>query len=183
MHNKKEVLKMKKFMSLCMVLIFSCIMSVTASAESYGTTHNINPYYWYATTTLSGQIYSSCTISIPEIIYVGEGYTGDISVTNADIESGNEIVIRVTNLSENDTIKLTNSTTEKTIECSIKKGNKETLTKEDGILAKIPDTLFSGSDISSTTVSFQAIISDYTGAKAGKYTGTMQFEVMIEPYQ
>ena len=183
MHNKKEVLKVKKFISLCLVVVLACTMSVTAFAESYGTTNNTTPYYWYSESTLSGQIYSSCTISIPETVYTGEHSTNEIAISNADIESGYEIVIRVTNLSETDTIILNNANTEKTIGCTIKGQNDDMLTRQNNVLARITDVAFSGNgNTTNATASFKALITEHTGATAGTYTGTMQFEVMIEPY-
>ncbi len=171
---------MKKFISLCLVLVLACTMSVTAFAESYGTNNNTMPYYWYAETTLSGQIYSSCTVSIPETVYTGEGYSGNVEISNADIESGYEVVIRVTNLSETDTIILSNSNNDKTIGCSIKTFEK-TLTRQDNVLSKFNDKVLTSTDRTVGT-EFQALITEHTGATAGTYTGTMQFEVMIEPY-
>lgn len=183
MHNKKEVLKVKKFISLCLVLVLACTMSVTAFAESYGTNNNTMPYYWYAETTLSGQIYSSCTVSIPEMVYTGEGYSGSVGISNADIESGYEVVIRVTNLSETDTITLSNANNDKTIGCSIKALSRDTtLTRQDNVLGRITDENVMGTNDRSWGVGFQALITEYAEATAGTYTGTMQFEVMIEPY-
>lgn len=182
MHNKKEVLKVKKFISLCLVLVLACTMSVTAFAESYSTNTNDIPYYCYGTTTVSGQIYSSCTITIPEIIYTGEGYSETIYISNADIESGHEIVIRVTNLSDTDTITLSNANNDKTIGCSIKSDDK-ILTRQDNVLGRITDENVMGTNDKSDVVGFQALITEFTGATAGTYTGTIQFEVMIEPYQ
>jgi len=181
MHNKKEVLKLKKFISLCLVLVLACSMSVTAFAESYGTNNNTMPYYWYAETTLSGQIYSSCTVSIPETVYAGSGYTGNITISNADIENGYEVVIRVANLTETDTITLSNANNDKTIGCSIKTVEK-TLTRQDNVLGRMRDEIIMGTNNKSGSVEFQALITEHTGATAGTYTGTMQFEVMIEPY-
>lgn len=173
---------MKKFISLCLVLVLACSMSVTAFAESYGTNNNTMPYYWYAETTLSGQIYSSCTVSIPETVYAGDGYTGTITVSNADIESGYEIVIRVTNLSDTDTITLSNANNDKTIGCSIKNTSTDTtLTRQNNVLARIDDNIMSTNN-RSDLVEFKALITEHTEATAGTYIGTMQFEVMIEPY-
>lgn len=172
---------MKRFISLCLVLVLACTMSVTAFAESYGTNRNTEPFYWYAETTLSGQIYSSCTVTIPETVYTGEGYWGGIEVSNADIESGYEVIIRVTNLSETDTIILSNANNDKTIGCTIKGQNNTYLTRQNNIVARWNDEVFSGGNSSAET-SFQAFITEYESATAGTYTGTMQFEVMIEPY-
>ena len=171
---------MKRFISLCLVLVLACTMSVTAFAESYGTTSNTEPYYWYAETTLSGQIYSSCTVSIPETVYTGAGYSGSVEISNADIESGYEVVIRVTNLSETDTIILSNANNDKTIGCSIKTFEK-TLTRQDNVLSKFRDEVLTDTD-RTVSAEFQALITENVGAKAGTYNGTMQFEVMIEPY-
>ena len=174
---------MKKFISLCLVLVLACTMSVTAFAESYGTSRNTEPFYWYATTTLNGQIYSSCTVSIPETVYTGEGYSGGVYVYNADIESGYEVVIRVTNLSETDTIILSNANNDKTIGCSIVALSRDTtLTRQDNVLGRVTDENVMGTTDRGLAVGFQALITEHSEATAGTYTGIMQFEIMIEPY-
>ncbi len=174
---------MKKFFALVLAVALVCCMSTTAFAESYGTTNNTIPYYWYSDATISGQIYSSCTISIPETVYIGENAINEIAINNADIEENYGIVIRVTNLSETDTITLSNENMKKTIGCTIIGQNDEHLTKRNNVLAQITDVAFSGNNNSTDFItSFKALITEHAEAKAGTYTGTMQFEVMIEPY-
>ena len=173
---------MKKFISLCLAAVLVCSMSITAFAESYGTTSNTIPYYWYSSATINGKIYSSCTVTIPETIEAGEGYYGSVDISNADVESGYEIVISITNLSENNTILLNNESNCKTVGCSIyADGNRTSLTRDNNVMARFEDEVFDCN--TEAHVSFQALITDSIGAKAGTYSGIIEFDVRIDPYQ
>ncbi len=175
---------MKKFISLCLAVVLVCSISITAFAESYGTTNNTVPYYRYATTTVEGQVYSSCTVSIPETVYANEFSSGDITITNADVESGHEIVISVINLSEDNTLILNNTNNDKTVGCTITIGegvNSTNITRDENTIARIKDTQIP--DDKTAYVGFKALITDTSRATAGIYSGTMEFEVRIDPYQ
>ena len=164
---------MKKI--LCMLMCAALLLAVPMTAFAADT-----PYSGQGTSTLTYKSYSSCTVSIPETIEVSSMETPvEIVVTNPNIETGYCVNIYVTNLSEHGYIPLCHDEFGEmvAIECMF-----TNLEKQSVVYSGTPLASIQGSSISSDVFYGQFAVSVMSmDARAGSYTGTMQYEIKIEP--
>ena len=161
---------------LCMLMCAALLLAMPMTAFAADT-----PYSGQGTSTLTYKSYSTCTVSIPETIEVSSVATPiEILVTNPNIETGYCVNIYVTNLNEQDYIPLCHDEFGEmiAIECMFTNLQKQgTVCNDNPLLASIQ-----GSSILSDVFygEFAANIMS-VDARAGSYTGTMQYEIRIEP--
>lgn len=152
-------------------LLFSVTMLLSLSTTAFA--YEGNNYTGCGESELTAYAYSSFNVTIPANIDLSCG-GGQIAVTDADIDSGYQIVISVTNLNDNGCIDMTHKTKSGvTSECSL-----DNVTSDNPILAIIKDI-----DINEGCgyVDFFGHLVD--GTAAGSYSGTMQYNIYCDPYQ
>lgn len=165
---------MKKVLCMLMCAVLLLAMPFTAFAAD-------TPYSGQGTSTLTYKSYSTCTVSIPETIEVSSMEMPiEIIVSNPNIETGYCVNVYVTNLSEHGYIPLCHDEFGEmvAIECMFTNLQKQaTVYNDNPLLASIQ-----GSSILSDVFygEFAATVMSMD-ARAGSYTGTMQYEIKIEP--
>ena len=163
---------MKKVLCVLMCAVLLLAMPMTAFAAD-------TPYSGQGSSTITYKSYSTCTVSIPETIEI-TGAPTEIVVTNPNIETGYCINVYVTNLNNENGIYLYHDEfgesitqtcvfTNNTIGGAVSQDNPLLATIEGS--GDLADVLYGD-----FTASIMAI-----DAKAGSYTGTMQYEIKIEP--
>ena len=178
MHNKKEVLKMKRFISLCLVLVLACTMSVTASAEYSESMDNTQPFYASGQSSINAKVYSSCTISIPETLDMADSNSWYVYFERFSIEDGYQIVVSVTNLNDNGAITLTH-TDGTTANLYLLRRDTSPVTGDNRTLAVLKDTEIDYNNLPNMAAFYGNF---FEATHPGNYTGIMQYEVSIEPY-
>lgn len=173
---------MKRFLALVLTAVLVLSMSTTAFAEGYNYTQgNTQEYYGSGETTVNAKIYSTCYVSIPETIDYVEGVSWDVTVSNMLVEEGYAIKVSVPNLSNDGSIVLTNPNSINTLNYTIEEKNtNRVLSTLDNLLCEVKYSDIDGSNPFVATF-IGHISSDIIEIKPGTYTGTMQYEVRIEP--
>ena len=173
---------MKRFLALALTAVLVLSMSTTAFAEGYNYTQgNTQEYYGSGETTVNAKIYSTCYVSIPETIDYVEGVSWDVTVSNMLVEEGYAIKVSVPNLSNDGSIVLTNPNSINTLNYTIEEKNtNRVLSTLDNLLCEVKYSDIDGSNPFVATF-IGHISSDIIEMKPGTYTGTMQYEVRIEP--
>lgn len=173
---------MKRFLALALTAVLVLSMSTTAFAEGYNYTQgNTQEYYGSGETTVNAKIYSTCYVSIPETIDYVEGVSWDVTVSNMLVEEGYAIKVSVPNLSNDGSIVLTNPNSINTLNYTIEEKNtNRVLSTLDNLLCEVKYSDIDGSNPFVATF-IGHISSDIIEIKPGTYTGTMQYEVRIEP--
>ena len=171
MHNKKEVLKVKKFISLFLVLVLACTMSVTASAEYNESMDNTQPFYASGQSSINAKVYSSCTLSIPETLDIADSNSWNVSFERFSIEDGYQIVVSVTNLNDKEAITLTHTDGITTANLYLLRKDTSRLTSTDRTLAVLKDTEIDYDSIPNMVAFYGNF---FEASKPGNYTGIMQ---------
>lgn len=173
---------MKRFLALALTAVLVLSMSTTAFAEGYNYTQgNTQEYSGSGETTVNAKIYSTCYVSIPETIDYVEGVSWDVTVSNMLVEEGYAIKVSVPNLSNDGSIVLTNPNSINTLNYTIEEKNtNRVLSTLDNLLCEVKYSDIDGSNPFVATF-IGHIFSDIIEIKPGTYTGTMQYEVRIEP--
>ena len=173
---------MKRFLALALTAVLVLSMSTTAFAEGYNYTQgNTQEYYGSGETTVNAKIYSTCYVSIPETIDYVEGVSWDVTVSNMLVEEGYAIKVSVPNLSNDGSIVLTNPNSINTLNYTIEEKNtNRVLSTLDNSLCEVKYSDIDGSNPFVATF-IGHMSSDIIEIKPGTYTGTMQYEVRIEP--
>ena len=173
---------MKRFLALALTAVLVLSMSTTAFAEGYNYTQgNTQEYYGSGETTVNAKIYSTCYVSIPETIDYVEGVSWDVTVSNMLVEEGYAIKVSVPNLSNDGSIVLTNPNSINTLNYTIEEKNtNRVLSTLDNLLCEVKYSDIDGSNPFVCTF-IGHISTDTLGMKPGTYSGTMQYEVRIEP--
>lgn len=173
---------MKRFLALALTAVLVLSMSTTAFAEGYNYAQgNTQEYYGSGETTVNAKIYSTCYVSIPETIDYVEGVSWDVTVSNMLVEEGYAIKVSVPNLSNDGSIVLTNPNSINTLNYTIEEKNtNRVLSTLDNLLCEVKYSDIDGSNPFVATF-IGHISSDIIEIKPGTYTGTMQYEVRIEP--
>lgn len=157
---------MKKFLPI--LLCATLLLSSPTTAFAYD-----GNYTGYGEAELTAYAYSSFNVTIPSTVDLTYG-GGQVVVTDADLDTGYQVVITVTNLNANGRIDMTHKTKSGvTSECIL-----NNVTADNPILAVIKDT-----DISDGygCANFFGQMAD--GAAAGSYSGTMAYNIYCDPYQ
>lgn len=167
----KEVLSMKKLIAIMMCAVLMLSVPTTAFAAE-------SPFYGEGTAILKYKSYSTCTVTIPETIEI-TGQPTEITVTNPNVESGYCVNVYVTNLNDRGYIDLTqDSSGVATVEASfINDSTNAVIDNNNSLLASI-ECSDNSMDTYYATFSVSVIGGNY---RAGNYTGTMQYDVRIEP--
>lgn len=157
---------MKKIISL--LLCFTLLLSLSTTAFAYD-----GNYTGYGESELTAYSYSSFNVTIPSTIDLTYG-GGQVMVSNADLDSGYQVVIVVTNLNANGRIDMTHKTKSGvTSECIL-----DNVSIDSPILATIKDT-----DIMDGYGYADFFGQMVDGASAGSYSGTMKYNIYCDPYQ
>jgi len=175
---------MKKVISLVLAFVMAMAITTTVFAEG----DNTQEYHMWGESTVTGRVYSSCVITIPETIDFGETSEWSIGITQADIEAGYAVNIYIVNLNENGAITLEQDNGDFTADLYLGRNGQNTyVSNENNLLATFRDT-----DISAISRSTAPILCcgrivtpslvGTQGVSAGTYTGVMQYEVRIEEY-
>ncbi len=157
---------MKKLLAL--LLSFTMMLATSTTAFAYD-----GNFTGYGEAELTAYAYSTFNVTIPSTVDLTYG-GGQVIVSDADLDSGYQVVITVTNLNSNGRIDMTHKTKSGvTSECEL-----VNVTSENPILAVIKDT-----DINDGNgyANFSGHMID--GSAAGSYTGTMQYNIYCDPYQ
>lgn len=151
-------------------LLLSCTLFLSLTTVAFAYDGN---YTGCGETELTAYAYSTFNVTIPSTVDLTYG-GGQVIVSNADLDTGYQIVITVTNLNANGGIDMTHKTKSGvTSECYL-----NNVTTENPILAIIKDTdIQDGNGYSD----FFGQMAD--GAAAGSYSGTMQYNIYCDPYQ
>lgn len=170
---------MRKCIAFLLVLVMALSMSVTAFAESGDISIEAEDPVAFGKTTIKPHVYSSCSIYIPstvEFSNVEPVYAWHIS--DGNLEAGYQIGIYICNLNEDGMIDLFHDYKEITTACQVYSEQQGiVLSSEFNTLAIFKDTDFS------ETGRKDFYYRLYTqGTRAGTYTGTIQYEIRIEPY-
>lgn len=174
---------MKKFLALALTAVLVLSMSTTAFAYDYSYTEgNKQDYYGYGETTINAKIYSTCYVSIPETIdYYSEEVSWDVTITDMAVEDGYAIRVSVFNMSTDGGITLTNPNSSRSLTYTIEeRTTKRVLSSLDRLLCEVKYSDIDGSNPFVCTF-IGHISTDTLGMKPGTYSGTMQYEVRIEP--
>lgn len=178
---------MKRFLALVLTAVLVLSMSTTAFAEGYNYTQgNTQEYSGSGETTVNAKIYSTCYVSIPETINYVEGETWDVSLTDMYVEDGYAIRVSVSNMSNDGSIVLTNPNESRKLDYTIEEvETHRLLSQNDPLLCELKYSDIEYDEIYGSTpcaFSFTGHIANETlSMKPGTYTGTMQYEVRIEP--
>ena len=165
---------MKKILTalLCATLTLSTVTTSFAFNEG-----EIEGYNSAGQTEVTAYAYSTFNVSIPAKIDISNMGGAEIAVTDADIDSGYQVQIFVTNLNENGNLNMTHKTKSGVTSELILNGTNGTLTSDYPLLASFKDTdIYDGN--ASTYFSGQMM----DGAKSGSYTGTMTYSVYCNKY-
>ena len=162
---------MKKFLSLILALVLVASLSVTAFAaedESAGTGES----------TVYAHVYSQYNITIPATIDLRQGEQGEVTLSNAMLETGYAVNVYVTNKATNGIV-LTHTNGTSTMECVLQ--NAELQMQADN--GTVPLVSFKLSDIpqdsSSATKYFELLPEKY--GMPGDYSGVLQYRFVCEP--
>lgn len=162
---------MKKIFATILSMAILISASTTAFAYDEGT------YSGSGESQITAYAYSTYSVTIPATINLTNGQ-GDVSVSNADIDTGYEIEVVVTNLNENGHLDMTHNTKDGvTSECILMNANGRSVGTEEPILATIKDT-----DISKGSAYTYFLGQMIDGASAGSYTGTMRYALYCSRY-
>lgn len=157
---------MKKLLAL--LLSATMLLSFSTTAFAYD-----GNYIGYGEAELTAYAYSTFDVTIPSTVDLTYG-GGQVIVSNADLDTGYQVVITVTNLNANGRIDMTHKTKSGiTSECVL-----NNVTTENPILAIIKDT-----DIQDGNGYSDFFGQMIDGAAAGSYSGTMQYYIYCDPYQ
>lgn len=169
---------MKKFicMLIAVLMVISCIASVSAAEFSQGGYDNTYPENTGEITVTAHQ-YSRYTISIPETLDTADMNGGDVTVSNASLEDGMSIFVSVTNMESDYTIPVTHKTKDGVTAKVAIGGNYGNATHRD-IICK-----FDGAELESNNGEMTAQIhTNIVGQpEAGEYEGTITYSVSCVP--
>lgn len=164
---------------MALVLCLSLLTVSSVSVLAYGN----DGYYGEGQATIKARQYSTFMVNIPETINAENYEDNQISVTEADLETGYAINIYVTNLNGNNGITLyndeDNTKTARFLVSNCDTGNQLVLRENYNLLASFKDTEI---DNESASASKNFIGSIQTADKAGTYTGVMNYEIRCERY-
>lgn len=162
---------MKKL--LASLLTMALLLSASTTAFAY----DDSTYSGGGESEITAFAYNTYTVTIPATIDFTHGQ-GDVSVTNADIDTGYEIEVVVTNLNSNGAIDMTHKTKSGvTSQCYLTTANGIGVSSENPILATIKDT-----EISSGSAYTYFWGQMDTNAAAGSYSGTMKYSLYCSKY-
>lgn len=157
---------MKKFLALMLTLIIATLMPCTVFAEDYDMSYMQN-------STLKYTAQGNFMIYIPMEITVGE--TVEIRAEEINIPQNKQIRVSFGGLNSNNAIEIYNesSPTDK-LTVKFRNSNGEDILYSDLMLGKFT------ADSSGSTISFSSYVTDDAMAKAGDYTGNLEFYIGYE---
>ena len=159
---------MKKVITLVVSLALMMSISTTAFAEDLSAGNG--------ETEIKTHVYSHYNISIPAVIDLRNGESGQVTISDANIESNYSVNVYVTNTEDFGGILLKHSNGMETINCSFM--NIETNMLANG---ENPLVSFNDSDIEQGTATKYFEIQADTYGTPGDYTGTMQYSFECQP--
>ena len=169
---------MKKVLCMLMCAVLLLAMPMTAFAAYEETNNNSEEYYGYGESTINKRIYSTCTVSIPEYLDCSHYENWVVEIGNANIASNEYITVSVTNLTDNNTLVLTNPNSSDVLEMRLSRQDGITVTTTDNAIAQASYQELEGAGTMQYMFS-GGVITDMTNCKPGEYTGVMQYEVRI----
>lgn len=166
---------MKKIITIILALAMICTMSITAFAA--------NEQSWgYAEMTATAYSYSTFEYSIPETCNfdMNSGKDCWVNIVSYDLDTNYAINFKIGNLTADGTIEMTHQTKEGvTAGLEIYKADGERYTNVDEPLISVSyEELESNPN---RKFSFSALLSQ--DAKAGQYSGVIQFNISADPIQ
>ncbi len=160
---------MKKLIAVIMAMVLMSSVSVTAfAAEDFSAGSG--------ETQIMTHVYSHYSITIPATIDLRNGETGQVTVSDANIEDGYSVNVFVSNTEEFGGIRLIHKDGSSSINCSF-------LNTENNMLANSENPLvsFANSDIEQGTATKQFDIQAETYGTPGDYSGIMQYFFECSP--
>lgn len=165
---------MKKILALCLtlVLLMSCATTVFAVEDTCAGSGE---------TEITAHVYSTYTISIPATIDLTEVVMGEVTIADANIESGYKVDVFATNLNNNGGITFTKiDDAMYEITCML-----TNIEQNMCVTAEVPLVSFYDTELttwgSTATKYFDIQVPDY--ARAGYYSGTMTYSFSCNPYE
>ena len=165
---------MKKILALCLTLVLLANCATTAFAAE-------DTCAGSGETEITAHIYSTYTITIPATIDLEAGTRGEVTITDANLESGYKVDVFATNFNNNGGITLThrdNSMYE--ITCML-----TNIEQNMCATAEVPLVSFYDTEVptwgDTATKYFDIQVQNY--GLAGHYSGTMTYSFSCNPYE
>lgn len=163
---------MKKLLALCLSLVLLATCTTTAFAYEDSCAGS-------GETEILAHLYSTYSISIPATIDLTAGMTGEVTIIDANLESGYKVDVFVTNLNQSGAVTLThiNDSTSK-IDCMLTNIEQNMCASSEVPLVTFYDTEFTTSN--TATKYFDMQVAPF--GLAGQYTGIMTYSFACSPY-
>ena len=165
---------MKKLLALCLtiVLIANCAITAFAAEDTCAGSGE---------TEITAHIYSTYTITIPAAIDLEEGTLGEVTITNANLESGYKVDVFATNFNNNGGITLTHQKYDMyQITCILVNMERNMCATTEVPLVSFYDTELP--NWGDTAIKYFDIQAENYGF-AGYYYGTMTYSFSCNPYE
>ncbi len=163
---------MKKLLALCLTIILLANCAITAFAYEDSCAGS-------GETEILAHLYSTYSISIPATIDLTTGTTGEVTIIDANIESGYKVDVFATNLNQSGAVSLTHITDSTSkIDCILTNIELNMCASSEVPLVTFYDTEFT--TYSTATKYFELLVAPF--GLAGQYTGTMTYSFSCSPY-
>ena len=163
---------MKKLIAICLslVLLATCAPTAFAMGDTSAGSGEVQ---------LSAHRYSSYTITMPAAIDLEMTNRGEVTITDANIESGYKVDVFVTNLNSEGAVTLTNTNGVSTMDVWLRNVEANCGATRETPLVSFRDTEL---DYFGTATKYFEL--DYHSfGNAGYYYGTMTYSFSCNPYQ
>ena len=164
---------LKKILALCMAVMMIATCTTTAFAYEDSSAGS-------GETQILAHVYSSYLITIPATIDLSQTTSGEVTISEANIEDGYKVDVYITNLNQGGTLTLKNVSDDSfTIDCTFTNSEMDTAVFTDIPLVTFYDTEL---DVGYQTATKYFDIQVNASGIAGDYEGTMTYSFSCNPY-